>query len=76
MSHFLEELKRRNVFKVVAWEFEELDSNDLPRFVAIRKKYDAYRAEKRTKLLKIACGEIGFSSWKPKEENYKKVEST
>ncbi len=60
---------------IVSWEFEELGWNELPRFAAIRKKYDAYRAEERTKLLRIACGEIGFSNWQPLEENCKKEES-
>ncbi len=60
----------------ITWDYELLGWNELPRFVAVRKKYDAYIAEERTKLLKVACGEIGFSNWKPLEDNCKAVEST
>jgi len=68
----------REVFSefVVSWDFETLGWDKLPRFVAVKEKYDSYRVEERSKLLKIACGEIGFSNWKPSEENCKKVEST
>jgi len=68
----------REVFNesVVSWDFETLGWDKLPRFVAVREKYDSYRAEERSKLLQIACGEIGFNNWKPSKENCKKVEST
>ncbi len=60
----------------IAWNFKNLGWNELPRFAAVREKYDAYRSEERIKLLKAACGEIGFSLWKPLEKNCKIVEST
>ncbi len=60
---------------IVSWEFDRLGWSDMPRFVAVREKYDSYRAEERSKLLKIACGEIGFSNWQPLEENCKQEES-
>lgn len=66
----------REVYRDVSRIFERLGWNDMPRFVAVKEKYDSYRAEERSKLLTIACGEIGFNNWKPSEENCKKVEST
>jgi TolB-like protein len=60
----------------IMWDYEILGWNELPRFVAVKEKYDAYRAEERQKLLKVACGEIGFSLWKPLEENCRRAEST
>ena len=63
-------------YDVVAWDYDKLGWNEMPRFVAVRKKYEAYLAEERSKLLKVACGEIGFSNWKPLEENCQKEDST
>jgi hypothetical protein len=44
-------------------------------FRCAQVNYETYLAEERSKLLTIACGEIGFSNWKPLDENCKKEES-
>jgi tetratricopeptide (TPR) repeat protein len=48
-----------------------LDQN--PRFVAIKADYERYIDAERLKFLEYACGEIGFTSWKPQKETCRPV---
>jgi TolB-like protein/lipoprotein NlpI len=48
--------------------YRHLGWNDIPRFKALRDDYEAYLATERQKLLRVACGDEGFESWKPMPE--------
>jgi len=44
-----------------------------PRFAAIKAEYETYIDSERLKFLQYACGEIGFTSWKPRKETCRPV---
>ncbi len=56
--------------------FRRLKLNDDPRFVAIKANYESYIDGERQKFLKYACGEVGFTSWRPLEGTCKEVEQS
>lgn len=50
------------------------DFSEFPRLVEIRQQYEEYIKGERHKLLAQACGEVGFSVWKPLESSCAQVD--
>ena len=48
--------------------YRHLGWDEIPRFVALRERYEAYLATERLKFLAVACGDDGFESWQPLPE--------
>ena len=52
----------------IASPYRHLGWDKIPRFKALRDRYEAYLAAERLKLLTVACSSKGFESWKPLPE--------
>lgn len=53
--------------------FALLGMDQVPRLAALKAEYEAYVDSERLRFLQVACGEIGFDSWKPQPETCRPV---
>ena len=53
---------------LIEFDYRFLGWDQIPEFVAVRAEYERYVDAERAKVLRAACGEVGFESWKPAPE--------
>lgn len=49
--------------RIIDFLYRHLGWNESPRFQALRDNHEAYLAAERLKLLAVARGDTGFTSW-------------
>lgn len=55
--------------------FVNLGWDEMPRFVAVKERYDEYIDRERQKFLVVACGPDGFSAWQPSPETCAEIDA-
>ena len=60
-------------FDFVEFGFDVLGMAEHAEFVQVKQDFDAYIASERNKLLRVACGEIGFAIWKPQADTCNEI---